>query len=177
MFSRAVYFWYLLFLFLPDMVRVISWGFPPAVPEPAAEAWTWARACVRLELLMVRVISWPLLPPATSPELPMTLLRSWEPAQPTATQHRWWPPSTMWPLCMFFSLIAVIHTGSILLRQSSHCDLRRCDSGGLQGQAGQWVDDNVGRHWGVSRRHELAPWVGDQTCVDTQGLREEAALL
>lgn len=65
-------------LSLPDMVRVISWGFPAAVLDPAAEAWawTWASACVKLELLMVRVISCPLLPPVTSPEVPMTWLRS-----------------------------------------------------------------------------------------------------
>lgn len=60
------------------MVRVISWGFPAAVLEPAAEAWawTWARACVRLELLMVRVISWLLVLPATSAPLLMTWFRS-----------------------------------------------------------------------------------------------------
>lgn len=69
---------------IPDMVRVISWGFPAAAPEPAAEAWacTWARACDRVELLMVSVISWPVLPPATRPELLMTWLKSWEPAGP-----------------------------------------------------------------------------------------------
>lgn len=69
----------------PDMVRVISWGFPAAVLEPAAEAWacTWARACVRLELLMVSVISWPLLLSATGPELLMTWLKSWVPAGST----------------------------------------------------------------------------------------------
>lgn len=45
----------------PDMVRVISWGLPPAVLAPDAEAWAWAwawaNAWLRLELLMVNVIS------------------------------------------------------------------------------------------------------------------------
>lgn len=59
------------------MVRVISWGFPAAPPEQDAEA----RAWVRLGLLMVSVISWPLVPPAIKPELPITWLRSWEPAE------------------------------------------------------------------------------------------------
>lgn len=67
------------------MVSVISWEFTVAELEPAAEAWawTWARACVKLELLKVNVISWPVLPVDTRPELPMTWLKSWEPVLST----------------------------------------------------------------------------------------------
>lgn len=39
--------------FIPDRVRVISCGFPAAAAEQEADA----SACVRLELLMVSVIS------------------------------------------------------------------------------------------------------------------------
>lgn len=39
--------------FIPDMVRVISCGFPAAAAEQEADA----SACVRLELLIVNVIS------------------------------------------------------------------------------------------------------------------------
>lgn len=39
--------------FIPDMVRVISCGFPAAAAEQEADA----SACVRLELLIVSVIS------------------------------------------------------------------------------------------------------------------------
>lgn len=39
--------------FIPDSVRVISCGFPAAAAEQEADA----SACVRLELLMVSVIS------------------------------------------------------------------------------------------------------------------------
>ena len=65
-------------LLIPDIVSVISWEFPAAALEQVAEARAW-----RLGLLIVSVISWLLLPPVISPELPMTWLRSWEPAEST----------------------------------------------------------------------------------------------
>lgn len=69
------------------------------------------------------------------------------------------------------------HTCSILFREAGHCDLSGRDGGGLQGQAGEWVDNNVGRHRGVGGRHKLVAGMGDEASVDAQGLREEAALL
>lgn len=66
------------------MVRVISGGFPAAA---AAVHEADASACVKLELLMVSVISWPLLFPDKSPAPPMTWLRSCEPAEST-WKHR-----------------------------------------------------------------------------------------
>lgn len=76
--------------------------------------------------------------------------------------------------CIFFF---IIFTCGVLLRQTSHCDLGRCDGGGLQGQAGQRVDDNISGHWGVGGGHELAARVGDKAGVDTEGLGEKPALL
>lgn len=70
-----------------------------------------------------------------------------------------------------------MYTCSILLRETSHCDLSRCDSGGLQSQAGQWVDDNISRHRGVRGGHELAASVGGEASINAQRLREEASLL
>lgn len=75
------------------------------------------------------------------------------------------------------SQISLPPTCSILLRESSHGDLGGCDCGGLQGQAGQRVDDHVGGHGGVSRGRELAAGVGDEAGVNAQGLGEEPALL
>ena len=69
------------------------------------------------------------------------------------------------------------HTCGILVREASHRDLSRRDGGGLQGQAGQWVEDDIGRHRGVAAGHELAIRVGNKAVVDAQGMREEAALL
>lgn len=69
------------------------------------------------------------------------------------------------------------HTCGFLLRQASHRDLCRCDGGWLQGQAGQGVDDDIGRYRGVGGGHELAARVGDEASVNAQGMREEAALL
>lgn len=63
----------------------------------------------------------------------------------------------------------------VRLGQTGHCDLRRCDGGGRQGQAGQRVEDQVGLHRGVGGRHQLA--ARHQAGVDTEGLGEEAALL
>lgn len=68
--------------FIPDMVRVISCGFPAAAAEHEADA----SACVRLELLIVSVISWPLVLPDKSPDPPMTWLRSCAPAECTWKQ-------------------------------------------------------------------------------------------
>lgn len=159
--------------FIPDMVRVISWGFPAEVLEQEAEA----RAWVRLELLMVSVISWPPLPVATSPELPITWLKSWEPAESIGTHWSVIQLITESGSLVIFSAEAGTHTCSILLREACHCDLSRRDGGGLQGQAGQWVDDDIGGHWGVGGGHELAARVGDEAGVDAQGLREETTLL
>lgn len=69
------------------------------------------------------------------------------------------------------------YTCGILLREAGHGDLSGRDGGRLQGQAGQWVDDHVGRHRGVGGGHELAAGVGDQAGVHAEGLREQAALL
>lgn len=151
------------------MVRVISWGFPAAALEHEAEA----RAWVRLELLIVSVISWPLVPPAIIPELPMTWLRSWEPARFEEEQRSAIQLISQEAMHFFF----IIFTCGVLLRQTSHCDLSRCDGGGLQGKASQRVDDDISRHWGVGGGHELAARVGDKAGVDTEGLGEKPALL
>lgn len=158
---------------LPDMVRVISWGFPAAALEQEAEA----RAWVRLGLLIVSVISWPLVPPAISPELPMTWLRSWDPAESAGKHISVIQLIRKRVYLVLFSAKAVTYTRGILLREAGHCDLSRCDGGGLQGQAGQWVDDDIGGHWRVSGGHELAARMGDEASVNAQGLREETALL
>lgn len=71
-----------------------------------------------------------------------------------------------------FCFQAAKQTCSIMLREDG-----LCEGGGLQGQAGQWVEDHIGRHRGVGSGHELAARVGDEACVNTQGLREETALL
>lgn len=39
------------------------------------------------------------------------------------------------------------------------------------------MDDDIGGHGGVSGGHELAASVGDEACVNVQGMREETALL
>ena len=63
------------------MVSVISWVLAGPTACPCCWAWAWARAWVRLELLMVRVISCPPPPtPPINPDAPITWLRSWEPA-------------------------------------------------------------------------------------------------
>lgn len=66
------------------MVRVISWGFPDEVLEAEGVACTCASACVRLELLIVSVISWLPAPPLTNP---VTWLKSWEPRWLKFTIH------------------------------------------------------------------------------------------
>lgn len=73
--------------------------------------------------------------------------------------------------------ISLTPTCGILLRQRSHGDLSGRNGGGLQGQAGERVDDHVGGDGGVGGGRELPAGVGDEAGVDAQGLREEAALL
>lgn len=69
-------------------------------------------------------------------------------------------------------------TCDVVLAKAAHGDVAGADSGGLQGQAGERVQDHIGAgRRGVSRGHEVGTRVAGQASVSCQGVGEETSLL